>query len=121
MSSEPAILRQYGDLLMMLRPRMRDKGNFDFLFEFKYVKLSAVQINGAKLSGKEVQQKSFAELLKVDAIKEKMDGAKDQLQGYQQSLQQKYGADLKLRTFAVVGVGLDRVVWEEVKSHLTNA
>jgi len=115
MDSEPAIFRQYGDLFMMLRPRMREMGNFDFLFEFKYVKLKDVKVNKTKLSGKEVQQMSFAELLKVDAIKEEMDGAKTQLRGYQQRLQQKYGTDLKLRTFAIVGVGLDRVVWEEVK------
>ena len=39
--------------------------------------------------------------------------AKTQLHNYQQTLQQKYGATLKLRTFTVVAIGLERLVWEE--------
>jgi len=52
--------------------------------------------------------------LAIKAVKAEMDSAKKQLTGYGQSLQQKYGAALKLRTFAVVGIGLRRVLWEEL-------
>jgi len=114
MDSEPAILRQYGDLLMLLRPRLRELGNFDFLLEFKYVKLKEVKVDDERLTGQEVRQMGMAALAKVPAVAKKMEDARKQLRSYRQSLQQKYGADLRLRTFAVVGVGLERLVWEEV-------
>jgi len=114
MDSEPAILRHYGDLLLMLRPGMRDMGRFDFLFEFKYVKLKDVIIDKEKLSGEEVSAKSQAELLEIEKIDSEMDKAKTQLQTYRHKLHHKYGDALKLRTFAVVGVGLERILFEEV-------
>ncbi|MEM7535083.1 MAG: AAA family ATPase, partial [Chloroflexota bacterium] len=114
MDSEPAIIQQYGDLLMMLRPGMRDMGLYDFLFEFKFLKLKQVIVDGAPLKGAEVAGKSMAELLAIESIKDEMESAKKQLRQYRQGLQHKYGAALKLRTFAVVGVGLKRVIWEPV-------
>jgi len=114
MDSEPEILRRYGDLIMLLRPGMREEGTYEFLFEFKYVKLSNVKINKEALSGEEVKAKSDSDLLAIESIKEKMDDAKKQLRDYQKRLHQKYGDVLKLRTFAVVGVGFERVLWEEI-------
>jgi len=114
MDSEPAILRHYGDLLLMLRPGMRNMGRFDFLFEFKYVKLKDVIVDKEKLSGEEVNAKSQTELLEIEKIDSEMGRAKTQLQTYRQKLHHKYGAALKLRTFAVVGVGLERIIFEEV-------
>jgi len=114
MDSEPAIQRRYGDLMMMMQPGMRDMGRFDFLFEFKYVKLKEVIVDKKPLNGEEVSARSQDELLAVKKVKSEMDEAKKQLQVYRQNLQRKYGAALKLRSFAVVGIGLERVIFEEV-------
>jgi len=51
MDSEPAIERRYGDLIMMLRPGMREYGNFDFLLEFKFVKLGDLKVDKVKFIG----------------------------------------------------------------------
>ena len=71
-------------------------------------------VDGEPLTGAQVAEKSMTELLAIESIKEEMESAKKQLRQYRQGLQHKYGAALKLRTFAVVGVGLKRVVWDKV-------
>ena len=40
--------------------------------------------------------------------------AEAQLRDYRQKLAQKYGQALKLRTYVVIGVGFERLIWEEV-------
>ena len=112
--SEPAIQCRYGDLIMMVRPGMRHHTVYDLLLEFKHVQLHEVRVNKKTLTGAEVSQMLHAELMAVDVVQKKLDEAKQQLSAYSRALQQKYGDDLKLRTFAVVSVGFDKIVWEAV-------
>ncbi len=114
MDSEPALHRTYADLLMLIRPEMRHFMVYDLLLEFKFIALTNVRIEKKKIMGQELRGMEHNELLALDAVKEKIAEAKAQLQTYQQVLHKKYGAVLKLRTYAVVSIGLERLVWEEV-------
>ena len=110
MDSEPAIQRRYADLIMMIRPEMRHYSVFDLLIEFKHVPLNKL----TKLSGQEVQEKSRSELVGLSAVKKELTNAKSQLRDYRKTLEQKYGEALKLRTYAVVAVSFERLIWEEI-------
>jgi len=113
MDSEPAIQRRYGDLIMMLRPEMRHHDVFDLLIEFKYVPLSNPNEDDRRMSGKVVQQKSRSELADLSAVKKGISDATNQLKGYRKTLELKYGESLKLRTYAVVAVGVECLIWKE--------
>jgi hypothetical protein len=116
MDSEPALLRTYADLILLIRPEMRHFQVYDLLLEFKYVPLQKLVVNKKKLTGQEVRKMSRSALLGLDVVKEQLAAARRQLQVHQQALAQKYGSSLKLRTYAVVSVGVERLVWEEVPS-----
>jgi hypothetical protein len=109
MDSELALQRTYSDLTMIVRPEMRQYQQFDILIEFKYIKLGEL-----KLSGKVVKQMSHSDLLAIEKIENTLKEAITQVKGYRKRLLNKYGARLKLRTFAVVGIGFEKVLWEEV-------
>ena len=47
-------------------------------------------------------------------VQAKLAEARARLSGYRQVLQQRYGARLRLRSYAVVSIGFDRLAWEEV-------
>ena len=114
MDSEPALKRSYADLLLLIRPEMRHYKVFDLLFEFKYLPLDKVGQGKKAISGEELRKRTSEEIAAQPAIRQKLDEARAQLQSYQQTLQQKYGTNLKLRSFAVVAIGMERLVWEEV-------
>jgi hypothetical protein len=107
--SETALERTYADLTMIIRPEMRRFQLLDILIEFKYVAL-----NKTALSGAEIKQKTMTELKELTSVKEKLTEAKTQLLDYQQKLARKYGDQLRLRSYSVVAIGFDRVVWEEI-------
>ena len=110
MDSEPALQRGYGDLIMVIRPEMRHYSIFDLLIEFKYVPLKKL----GKLTGQDVRAKSRDDLVNLTVVKQALDEAQAQLQDYRQTLAQKYGDALKLRTYTVVAVGVERLLWEEI-------
>lgn len=114
MDSEPALGRTYADLTMIIRPEMRHYSVYDLLLKFKYVPLSEMRGGEKKLSGQTIRALSHAEVAALPVVQQKLAEAKRQLQGYQQKLQQNYGAALKLRTYAVVSIGLERLVWTAV-------
>ena len=66
------------------------------------------------LSGVEVKGKSRAELLAIPAVQAEITQAKSQLAHYKQVLLNEYGPNTKLCAFAVVGIGVERVVWDVV-------
>lgn len=109
MDSEPALERTYADLVMILRPAMRRFSLFDILIEFKYLSLAAL-----KLSGQEVKEQTAAGLKQLPPVQAELAQAKTQLRHYADKLHVKYGDSLRLRTFAVVALGFERLVWEEV-------
>jgi hypothetical protein len=109
MDSEMPSERRYADLTMIIRPDCRLLPLRDFLFEFKYLKLSDV-----KLSGVQVKELSIQELEGLEPVKEKLAESEKQLLDYQTRLESKYGDVLKLQLISVVAVGFDRVVWQTV-------
>lgn len=54
------------------------------------------------------------DLKKLPAVKQQLGLAVTQLQDYRQRLQRAYQGQLRLRVYAVVAVGFERLVWEEV-------
>ncbi len=114
MDSEPALQRTYADLTMIIRPEMRQYSVYDLLIEFKYLPLSDVRVGKQKMTGQDLRQMSRERVSALPGVQEKLLDAKNQLRGYQKTLQQKYGTALKLRTYAIVSVGLEWLLWEEV-------
>ncbi len=106
MDSEPALARRYGDLLLRVRPDMRPYALLDHLLEFKALSLKAVGLTGEAL-----RAKPRAELRALPAVAEKLAEAEQQLSVYRETLEREAGGTLKLRTHAVVCIGLERLVW----------
>ncbi len=109
MDSEPALERAYADLTMIVRPEMRQYQLLDILLEFKYVSLKEAELTGAA-----ARALSAAAVAELPQIKAKLAEAQETLPGYRASLLARYGARLRLRTYAVVSLGFDRLVWKEV-------
>ncbi len=109
MDSEMPSERRYADLTMIIRPDFRHLPFRNFLFEFKYLKLSEV-----KLSGEKVKALSLTALEALAPVKEKIAESEKQLRDYQIRLKSKYGEELRLQLISVVAVGFDRVVWQTV-------
>lgn len=110
MDSEPALQRRYGDLIMIIRPDMRGGRLWDLLFEFKYLSLGK-----NNLTGEQVQGMSQAELLALKPVQAELADARTQLITYRTTLEKVYGVGyLRLRTYAIVSIGYDRLVWQEI-------
>jgi hypothetical protein len=102
----------YCDLLFEIRPDKRSAPLFDLLFELKYLSLKEVGRDGAILEAMEREV-----VAQLPAVVRALDEATSQLQGYRQQLQLAYPATgWKLRAYAVVTIGLNRLVWREVPS-----
>jgi hypothetical protein len=110
MDSETTLDRGYADLTMIVRPDMRQYTLLDILIEFKYVSLKDVN-----LRGKQAQQVSIDELKTLAPVQQKLAEAKTRLDGYRHTLKAVYDDILRLRTYGVLAVGFDRLVWEEIK------
>ncbi len=109
MVSEPALQRRYADLLLLLRPDMRQYQLYDLLIECKYIGLRDLG-----MSGKEVNEMERSELAALPAVARLQAEAREQVREYQAVLEATYGERLKLRCFSVVALGYERLVWEEV-------
>jgi hypothetical protein len=109
MDSEAVLGRTYADLTMIVRPEMRQYQLLDILLEFKYVSLQEANLTGAA-----ARQLSAAAVAELPQIKAKLAEAQETLPGYRAKLLAHYGARLRLRTYAVVSLGFDRLVWAEL-------
>jgi hypothetical protein len=109
MDSETAIKRRYLDLTMILRPERRKFPIYDFILEFKYIKLSELSLNGEK-----VKKLTKEQLNALALVKKNLADAKKQLLDYKTGLEKKYDDELNLKLISVVAVGFERVVWEIV-------
>ena len=108
MVSEIEVNHRYADLSMIVRPDMRKYAALDLLFEFKYVGLKAL-----KLSGEQVRNMPMEALAELPLIATALASATEQARDYGGVLIERY--ELKdLRQYAVVSVGLERVVWREL-------
>ncbi|MEA3341537.1 MAG: AAA family ATPase, partial [Chloroflexota bacterium] len=108
MDSEPALDREYADLVMIVRPDMRQYALLDILIEFKYVSLQE-----ADMSGAEVRGMSAGALKELTPVQQRLAGSRTKLLDYRRVLEEVYGDALRLRAYSVVSVGFDRLVWAE--------
>jgi len=108
MDSELEITRTYIDLTMIIRPDKKHFKIFDVLIEFKYIPLS-----DAKMTGEQARNLTKEELENLPCVQKELADAKNQARSYSQKLNKKYN-NLKLRAFAVVSLGFDRLCWKEV-------
>jgi hypothetical protein len=108
MDSERETGRGYPDLTMIIRPDMRRFEILDVLIEFKFVTLK-----NAGITGEAARELSPEGLREIPAMVSEMEAARDQLRRYGDALEQKHG-NLRLRRFAVVSLGFERIWWEEV-------
>jgi hypothetical protein len=107
--SEPALERAYADLTLIIRPEMRQYQLLDILLEFKYVALAE-----AGLTGAQARALSAVEVAALPPMQAKLAEARARLAGYRQALQDRYGARLRLRSYAVASLGFERLAWVEV-------
>ena len=108
MDSEPALDRDYADLVMIVRPDMRQYALLDILIEFKYVSLV-----DAKITGAEARRLTVDEVKSLEPVQLKLAESRAKLERYSQSLEAAYGDALRLRTYSVVALGFDRLAWAE--------
>ncbi|MBK5962860.1 AAA family ATPase [Thiocystis minor] len=103
--SELESARGYVDLALILRPDMRRFQALDLLLEFKYLGLKELG-----LSGEQVRARSRADLSVLPAVAAKLDEAEAQARRYGATLRASYGVS-DLHAFAVVALGVERIVW----------
>jgi hypothetical protein len=112
--SEKDAGRGYADLTMIIRPDMRRFKILDILIEFKYVSLKEAGLTGEKAKGL-----TEGELRAISAMQARMDEAKKQIRQYGDALEEKYD-NLRLKRYAVVSLGFERLWWQEVKGERTD-
>ncbi len=105
MHSEPELDHGYADLCLLRRPDARSSSLWDLLFEFKRLPVEKLGMSGAK-----VKAAPRAELAQLPAVKKALDKAETQLAAYRAALERRQGDTLKLRSFAVVALGFERLV-----------
>lgn len=104
--SEPELGHRYADLCLLRRPDARASSLWDLLFEFKRLSLKKLGMRG-----EDVKKASRAELMELPVVKEAFAQAKTQLVAYRGALQRRQGdAALKLRAYAVVALGFERLL-----------
>ena len=108
MVSELEMDRGYVDLSLIVRPDMRRFQALDLLLEFKYLGLKDLGLTGEQACGK-----TRDELAALPVVAAKLDEAEDQARRYGAALRERYSLS-DLRAFAVVALGLERVVWRAV-------
>jgi hypothetical protein len=97
--------RGYADLALIVRPDMRRFEALDLLLEFKYLGLKDLG-----LTGEQVRSASRETLAALPAVAARLDEAAGQARDYGAALRARY-ARADLRAFAVVALGVERLVW----------
>jgi hypothetical protein len=105
MVSETEVDHGYVDLSLIVRPDMRRFGALDLLLEFKYLGLRE-----SGLTGEQVRAAAREDLAKLPAVAAKLAEAAEQVGRYGTALKARYGL-AELRSFAVVALGFERVVF----------
>ena len=100
--------RGYADLALILRPDMRRFQALDLVLEFKYLSLKELG-----LSGEQVRATPREELVQRSAVAARLNAAEAQARDYGATLMQRYGLKT-LQAFAVVALGVERLVWRSV-------
>ncbi len=106
--SELETERGYADLALIVRPDMRRFQALDLLLEFKYLGLKDLG-----LTGEQVRAQPREALAALPAVAAKLEEATEQARDYGALLRQRHGL-AELRAFAVVALGVERLVWRGV-------
>ena len=109
MHSELEVDKGYVDLCLLVRPENRYPNAFDILFELKLVRRKTL---GKK--GQELRDMDEATLRELPPVKKAFAQARGQVRDYRDGLVQKRGESFSPRGYAVVAVGLERLLGEEV-------
>lgn len=113
MDSETPLGRRYADLTLIVRPGARQYQLFDLLLECKFIKLG-----DTGLSGEAVRAMPADELAALPQVQRKLAEARAQAPAYRHEVTERCRTrlklELRLRTYAVVAVGFERLVWEEI-------
>ena len=108
MVSETEMDHGYIDLSLIVRTDRRMTQALDLLLEFKYVSLKDLN-----LTGEQVREQSRDALAALPVVRRALEAAGNQAQRYGAALSERYGLT-DPRLYAVVGIGLERVVWQTV-------
>ena len=108
MDSEAGAGRGYADLAMIVRPDARLYSVLDLVLEFKYLSLKRLG-----LEGEAVRRMSEQERLALDPVQLALEEAESQLRRYVEGLRQRYGKSLRLRSYVVVALGLQGLVFRD--------
>ena len=108
MVSETEMDHGYIDLSLIVRTDRRMTQALDLLLEFKYVSLKDLN-----LTGEQVREQSRDALAALPVVRRALQAAGNQAQRYGAALSERYGLT-DPRLYAVVGIGLERVVWQTV-------
>ncbi|WP_462323050.1 AAA family ATPase [Halochromatium sp.] len=107
MDSETAIARGYCDLSLIVRPDRRQYALLDHVIEFKHMKVGDLPgLDSEAIAS--IPREALRERPEVARL---LSEANTQLAGYRKTLEGLYGDKLKLRTHALVCIGLLRFVW----------
>ncbi len=109
MDSETSLERGYADMTMIVRPDMRQYPLLDFLMEFKYVRLK-----DAELTGNQAKEMGMEELKKLPQVQQKFSESEIKLEDYRRIFLSEYGDLLRLRTYSLVSIGFERLIWKEI-------
>ena len=107
MDPETAIARGYCDLSLIVRPDRRQYTVLDHVIDFKHLKI--IDLPG--ISSEELARIPWEVLRERPEVAALLTEAEEQLARYRQTLEGIYGDRLKLRTHALVCIGLARFVW----------
>ena len=107
MESEVNAGRRYTDLVMTVRPSMRQYALLDVVMEFKYLSLSELS-----LSGEQLNQMPRTALGQLPTVQTALNNALQQLAQYQQTLVERFQEPQRLHCFAIVALGFERMVWQ---------
>ncbi|MEA1048687.1 AAA family ATPase [Lamprobacter modestohalophilus] len=106
--SEAEVDHGYVDLALILRPDMRRFQALDLVLEFKYVSLKALG-----LTGEQVREQTPEALARAAPVAEALAAASEQARRYGKALRKRFGLN-EICEFAVVGIGLERVIWQRL-------
>jgi hypothetical protein len=106
--SELEVGRGYADLCLLRRFDRRSSQLYDLVFEFKYISLAELERNG-----EEVRALDRDALESLELVEQRLDAAEGQLRRYREALEERYDG-LRLRLYAVVSLGFERLVAREL-------
>ncbi|WGZ94197.1 MAG: AAA family ATPase [Candidatus Thiothrix putei] len=107
MDSEAEIGDGYADLTMLIRPDMRHFQQLqDILIEFKYVGLKELGMTAAELA-----TPGQAALEALPPVASRLREGRERVLAYRDGLQSKYRQQLRLHSFVVCALGVERLVW----------